>query len=246
MDIIVDSFVDRFNTALAERNIRPTELAEKTKLSRSTISHYMTGYTQPKSDKLFILSKALNVNEQWLMGFDVPMERQDHTLRLSKETKEYWKKTDVFEAELKVLGWDYELVGCQDWVYIDDGIAGLNDEGELVPGGKGRPIGCDHPSYGKVKCESCPERYAHYLFTNGEISFKVSMNDYEAFLNDSQTFFKERLQQLLRKSMKQMFSGNSINSTTHLLPNAAHERTDIEITDEMRKHDDDIMDDENF
>lgn len=27
---------------------------------------------------------------------------------------------------------------------------------------------------------------------------------------------------------------------------AAHERTDIEITDEMRKHDDDIMNDENF
>lgn len=27
---------------------------------------------------------------------------------------------------------------------------------------------------------------------------------------------------------------------------AAHERTDIEITDEMRKHDDDIMDDDNF
>ena len=32
----------------------------------------------------------------------------------------------------------------------------------------------------------------------------------------------------------------------HLIPNAAHERTDIEVTDEMRKHDDDIMDDENF
>lgn len=28
--------------------------------------------------------------------------------------------------------------------------------------------------------------------------------------------------------------------------NAAHERTDIEVTDEMRQHDDDIMDDENF
>ena len=27
---------------------------------------------------------------------------------------------------------------------------------------------------------------------------------------------------------------------------AAHERTDIDVTDEMRKHDDDIMDDENF
>jgi transcriptional regulator with XRE-family HTH domain len=30
------------------------------------------------------------------------------------------------------------------------------------------------------------------------------------------------------------------------LLNAAHERTDIEVTDEMRKHDDDIMDDEDF
>lgn len=27
---------------------------------------------------------------------------------------------------------------------------------------------------------------------------------------------------------------------------AAHERTDLKVTDEMRKHDDDIMDDENF
>lgn len=32
----------------------------------------------------------------------------------------------------------------------------------------------------------------------------------------------------------------------HLLVNAAHERTDIEISDEMRKHDDDIMNDDNF
>ena len=30
------------------------------------------------------------------------------------------------------------------------------------------------------------------------------------------------------------------------LVNAAHERTDIEVTDEMRKHDDDIMDDDDF
>ena len=32
----------------------------------------------------------------------------------------------------------------------------------------------------------------------------------------------------------------------HLKVNAAHERTDIEVTDEMRQHDDDIMNDENF
>ena len=32
----------------------------------------------------------------------------------------------------------------------------------------------------------------------------------------------------------------------YLLPNAAHERTDIDITEEMRQHDEDIMNDENF
>lgn len=31
-----------------------------------------------------------------------------------------------------------------------------------------------------------------------------------------------------------------------LMPQAAHERTDIEVTDEMRKHDDDIMDNDDF
>lgn len=33
---------------------------------------------------------------------------------------------------------------------------------------------------------------------------------------------------------------------SYLEPRAAHERTDIEVTDEMRKHDDDIMDDDDF
>lgn len=70
-----DNFKTRFNKVISMRNIKPTELAQKTGLSKSTISHYMSGYTKPKSDKLFVLAKALNVREQWLMGLDVPMER---------------------------------------------------------------------------------------------------------------------------------------------------------------------------
>lgn len=35
-------------------------------------------------------------------------------------------------------------------------------------------------------------------------------------------------------------------SKSHLDPIAAHERTDIEVTDEMREHDDDIMNDDDF
>lgn len=82
----IDSFKNRFNKAISMRNIKPTELAEKTKLSKSTISHYMSGYTKPKSDKLFILSNALNVNEQWLMGLDVPMEKDYYSQFLTPHT----------------------------------------------------------------------------------------------------------------------------------------------------------------
>lgn len=73
MNGLIADFKVRFNQALSIKNIRPAELAEKTGLSKSTISHYMSGYTKPKSDKLFILARALDVSEQWLMGLDVPI-----------------------------------------------------------------------------------------------------------------------------------------------------------------------------
>lgn len=71
----IADFRTRFNVALSTRNVKQSELSERTGLSKSTINHYMSGYTKPKSDKLFILSKALDVNDEWLLGYDVPMER---------------------------------------------------------------------------------------------------------------------------------------------------------------------------
>lgn len=76
----IEDFKTRFNKAISIRDIKPAELAEKTNLSKSTISHYMSGYTKPKSDKLFILSKALKVNESWLLGLNVPMETSNTIL----------------------------------------------------------------------------------------------------------------------------------------------------------------------
>lgn len=40
--------------------------------------------------------------------------------------------------------------------------------------------------------------------------------------------------------------GADAKQDTIYVLNAAHERTDIEVTDEMRKHDEDMMDDKNF
>mgnify|MGYP000395334686 CR=1 FL=1 len=45
------------------------------KLSKGQLSDYVNGVAEPNQYKLFILARALNVNEAWLMGFDVPPSR---------------------------------------------------------------------------------------------------------------------------------------------------------------------------
>lgn len=89
MEKTIDDFKNRFNKAIAMKNIKPVELSEETGISKSTISHYMSGYTKPKSDKLYVLAKALEVNEAWLMGYDVPMERNTTNETLSSVLNTY-------------------------------------------------------------------------------------------------------------------------------------------------------------
>lgn len=45
------------------------------KMNRSDISQYVSGKVEPSQEKLVILGMALDVNEAWLMGFDVPKAR---------------------------------------------------------------------------------------------------------------------------------------------------------------------------
>lgn len=49
------------------------------KFQKSAMSQYMSGRNEPNQYKLTVLALALNVNEAWLMGYDVPMERKNTT-----------------------------------------------------------------------------------------------------------------------------------------------------------------------
>ena len=69
----IEEFKDRLNKALSLRDMRAVDVTAKTGISEATISQYRSGYAKPKSDKLQLLSDALDVNPTWLMGLDVPM-----------------------------------------------------------------------------------------------------------------------------------------------------------------------------
>lgn len=75
MEGLVDTFSNRLNTAMRIRNIKATELSIKTGIAKSSLSEYINGKYEAKQDGVYLLAKALNVNEAWLMGLDVPMEK---------------------------------------------------------------------------------------------------------------------------------------------------------------------------
>ena len=68
---------DRLKKALSIRDMRPVDLSEKTDIPKSAISQYMSGYTKPKSDRLYLIASALNISEAWLLGYNVPMEKEE-------------------------------------------------------------------------------------------------------------------------------------------------------------------------
>ena len=74
----------RLQRILSERGLKQVDVLERAlpyckeygiKLNKSDLSQYVSGKVEPGQDKLTVLGLALNVSEAWLMGFDVPMER---------------------------------------------------------------------------------------------------------------------------------------------------------------------------
>ena len=77
---------DRLKQIMSDRNLRQVDILEmckpycqqyNVKLGRNDLSQYVTGKVESGQKKLTVLGMALNVSEAWLMGFDVPMGRNE-------------------------------------------------------------------------------------------------------------------------------------------------------------------------
>ena len=69
----------RLAQALAIRGMKQTDLCNKTGIPKSAISQYISGAFEPKQDRLSLIAQALDVDPVWLMGYDVPMEKEQKT-----------------------------------------------------------------------------------------------------------------------------------------------------------------------
>lgn len=66
---------NRIQQAMDIRNMKAVDICEKTGIPKSSMSMYLSGKVEPKSDRLYKIAKCLDVAESWLLGYDVPMER---------------------------------------------------------------------------------------------------------------------------------------------------------------------------
>lgn len=68
------TFAQRLRAGLDARQMTQAELSQRSKISKSSISHYLKGDWEGKQDAVYSLAQVLDVSEAWLMGYDVPME----------------------------------------------------------------------------------------------------------------------------------------------------------------------------
>lgn len=87
----------RIKKALKIKGMRQAELCKLANIPKSSLSQYLSGDFEPKQDRIYLIAKALNVSEAWLMGFDVPMERQDKLRNTSSD------KMELTEGEKAIL-----------------------------------------------------------------------------------------------------------------------------------------------
>lgn len=71
------TFSHRLKDALDIRQLKQSDLVEKTGIGKSAISQYLSGKYEAKQTNIYKIASALNVSEAWLMGYDVPIERKE-------------------------------------------------------------------------------------------------------------------------------------------------------------------------
>ena len=111
----------RLKKIMNDRGLRQVDILEKSKpfqdklgikMSKTHLSNYINGKSNPDQQKLILLSQTLGVSEPWLMGYDVPMiepresengsETIEETVTVMKKLEEPRQKIVLENANIQL------------------------------------------------------------------------------------------------------------------------------------------------
>lgn len=219
----------RLKQLMEEKGLRQIDILNLTKpycqkygikMNKSDISQYVSGKNEPSQDKLVILGMALNVSEAWLMGYDVSKERTD---------------TSKIEAETYSIIEDIETLDTRVAYYTNFRTV-LNILGYNLT----------------TKWDESPDGESIDLLENKDFKIEIPHSIMKEKMNSTKSFIEFQIKELFEeytpKPRNKQFDSMSNEELFAYLSEpeleAAHTRTDIQLTDEMKKHDDDIMNDD--
>ena len=92
----------RLIQALEMNNMKAQELADRSGVSKVSISQYVNGTHAPSNISAGKMAKVLSVNPVWLMGFDAPMKEHEQGYYLNPETAQIAQ--DLYDnPDLRIL-----------------------------------------------------------------------------------------------------------------------------------------------
>lgn len=106
----------RLRKILAEKNMTAQELANRSGVGKSSISHYINGNNEPHTLNAGKMADVLGVNAMWLMGYDVKINE-------GVDIKVEWHKNESKVEKYKHLLRYVELLN-------PEGIAKLEERAE--------------------------------------------------------------------------------------------------------------------
>lgn len=74
---VVATFSERLMVALNRADMKAIDLSRITGIPKSSISQYLSGLSDPRRDRIYLIAQALDVAIPWLLGFDVPIEKSE-------------------------------------------------------------------------------------------------------------------------------------------------------------------------
>lgn len=89
----------RIKQALYLRDMKRIELSRLTNISAGNITHYINGDFEPKTENIYLIAKALNVSEVWLLGYDVSIERTPYPTIKEDAKSSLYKLVDSLSLE---------------------------------------------------------------------------------------------------------------------------------------------------
>ena len=95
------TFAERLKHYMEQANMKQTDLVEKTKINKSSISEYLSGNYEPKQRNIYKIATALGIKPSQLMGISNTSEPPAPTIKLTAQEEEHIKKYRQLDADGK-------------------------------------------------------------------------------------------------------------------------------------------------